>query len=123
MIIVRPATKEEVLQFPIFGVSGFSTNDIISSERVPCPCVIKIGDSMVIDMPPIHIAGIMWRYELPSTKEWSEYQGEPCKLCGINLRKINKEYCCKFHEHISRNNAKIVKTFQKQGWDPSKWEG
>jgi hypothetical protein len=122
MMIVRPASKEEVVKFPNFGMSGFATEEIIMSERMPCPCVIKIGDSMVIDMPPIHIAGIMWRDELPSVKEWTEYSGAPCKLCGINLRKRNKEYCCRFHEHISQNKSEMMKTFQKQGWDPMKWE-
>lgn len=121
-MIIRPASKEEVRRFKNFGMSGFSTDEIIISERTPCPCVIKMGDNMVIDMPPIHIAGIMWRDELPSAKEWSEYSGAPCKLCGINLRKRGKEYCCRFHEHIGEDKSDIIKKFQKQGWDPTKWE-
>jgi hypothetical protein len=122
MIIVRPASKKEVNQFPDLVMSGIATNELPMTERMPCPCVIKIGDSMVIDIPPAQIAGVMWRNQLPSLKEWYEYSGEPCKLCGINLRKCNKEYCCKFHEHIDQNKSEMIKTFQKKGWDPTKWE-
>jgi len=78
----RPATHKEVFLIDI----NYKSN-ILVSNKVPCPCVMLFkGNTLIIGIPPLHIAGIDWKEEIPTLEKWMLNDNSTnCKLCNSNI--------------------------------------
>lgn len=65
LIILRPATHSEVL------LIDKNYKSIQSSSKISCPCILLMGrNTMIIGFPPILIAGLQWKNEIPNLDDW-----------------------------------------------------
>lgn len=115
LIILRPATHSEVL------LIDKNYKSIQSSSKISCPCILLMGrNTMIIGFPPILIAGLEWKNQIPNFDDWmnSVENVNNCKLCGSNILFKNTEFCCKFHEYTY--NKFDVENLNSNGWNLTK---